>query len=149
MCILIHGPLQARSHNKFMENQTMASNQKRVLGTAPANYSNGLVVPEGQWVLISGQVAVNEAGEIVGEGDCLAQCRQAFANMRALLEEAGGTMADVVKITTFIKDMADFQAFNTARNEAFSAPYPASTIVEVSDFFRPGLLVEIEAMAVL
>lgn len=128
----------------------MTSDQnKLVLGTTPAKYSMGLVAPPGRLVFISGQTALDTDGNIVGAGDCDLQCRHALANIRTLLEEAGGSMNNVVKISTFITNIDNFDAFNTVRNEFFSDPYPTSTIVEISALGEPELLIEIEAVAVI
>jgi enamine deaminase RidA (YjgF/YER057c/UK114 family) len=87
-------------------------------------------------------------GELVGEGDPAAQTRQVLENMKAVLEAAGASMSDVVKITVFIKNLADSNAVREVRQSYFSKPYPASTLVVISSLADPRFLVEIEAIAV-
>ncbi len=96
---------------------------------------------------ISGQVAVDPDGNIVGTGDMAAQTRQAFANMEAVLAEAGATLDDVVKITVFMKDLSMFADFAKVRTEKFPFGLPASTAVEVNSLLLPELLLEVEAIA--
>ena len=72
-----------------------------------------------------------------------------FEQIGALLVEAGGTLKNIVKITTFVTDMGEYEKFAKVRAEAFQAPYPASTAIEVGALVKPGLLIEIEAIAVI
>jgi reactive intermediate/imine deaminase len=101
----------------------------------------------GNLIFLSGQVAVNENSEIIGEGDMAAQTRQAFANLGMILERAGSNLNKIIKSTTFITDISQLAAYREAKEEVFVAPYPAGTIVEVSKLGRPGLMIEIEAVA--
>jgi reactive intermediate/imine deaminase len=113
----------------------------------PPGYSHA--VQAGGLLFVSGQVAFDAAGEIVGVGDMRAQTRQAFRNLGAVLEAAGATFADVVKLTYFVRDIDAVAAIRAARNEFIdTANPPASTLVEVSRLFVPDLLIEIEAVAV-
>ncbi|MCC7365444.1 MAG: RidA family protein [Dehalococcoidia bacterium] len=101
-------------------------------------------------VFISGQVAEDADGKLVGEGDAGAQARQVLANLRRVVEAAGGTMGDIVKITVFTTSLEYRPAIVEARNSAFTAgEMPASTFVVVSSLAAPGYLVEIEAVAVV
>ncbi len=100
-------------------------------------------------LFISGQVAVNAKGKLVGKGNVLAQSRQAFRNIRGLVEEAGGTMGDVVKITVYVTDIRNADKTRQARGETFSGNFPASTLVAVSALAAEDFLVEIEAIAAL
>ena len=70
-------------------------------------------------------------------------------DIRAIVEEAGGTMGDIVKLTTFLTNMEDYAGFVEVRSEFIPAPYPAATLVEVSSLVRPEWLLEVEAIAVL
>lgn len=82
--------------------------------------------------------------------DIASQTRQAFLNLRDVVEAAGGTMADVTKVTVFMTDMAsDFAGMNAVFREVFPEAPPARTTVGVAHLARPGLLVEIEVVAVL
>ncbi len=105
----------------------------------------------GDTVYVSGQVGFDPDGNIVGAiggGDEMeAQARQTFANIRTVLEMAGATMNDVVKITAFLTDLDRYAGYSAARAEAFPDKVPASTAVATPALVVPGLLVEIEAVA--
>ena len=100
----------------------------------------------GDTLYVSGQVAVDASGNLVGEGDCEAQTRQVMANIRTVVKAVGGSMDNVVKITSFLTDAADYPAYNKVRMETFPGSPPASTTVIVSALVRPELLVEVEAV---
>jgi 2-iminobutanoate/2-iminopropanoate deaminase len=101
----------------------------------------------GELVYTSGQVPIDPAtGEIV-PGCAACQTKQVFANLSAVLEAAGLTLADVVKTTVFLADMADFEKMNGVYAENFAEPYPARSTVAVAALPK-GALVEIEAVAV-
>lgn len=100
----------------------------------------------GPFVYASGQIPLNpETGEMA-EG-ITAQTRQSLANVKAILEASGLTMANVVKTTVFLADMNDFAAMNAVYAEAFEAPYPARSAVAVKQLPK-NALVEIEVIAV-
>jgi 2-iminobutanoate/2-iminopropanoate deaminase len=100
-------------------------------------------------VYVSGQLAFDEQNELVGKGDIGAQTEQVLKNIDRALTELGGTMADVVQVTVFVKDMSGLRAIHEARLRAFSSPYPTSTLVAVSAFVHPDALIEINAVAAL
>lgn len=108
-------------------------------------YSSGIQV--GELLFVSGQVALDNNGNVVGIGDFEAQTRHIMSRIRAVVEAAGGTMQDVVKITTFLTNAADYATFNKVRSETFSSTPPASSAVIVAGLLRPELLVEVEAVA--
>jgi reactive intermediate/imine deaminase len=100
-------------------------------------------------IFVSGQVALDPEGSIVGVGDMSEQARQAFRNLGAVLEAAGCSFTDVVKLTYFVRDIEAVGSIRAARDEFVdTANPPASTLVEVSRLFMPDLLIEIEAVAV-
>jgi 2-iminobutanoate/2-iminopropanoate deaminase len=105
-------------------------------------------VRAGDLLFVSGCVPVDGRGNLV-PGDVLAQARQVFRNVRAVLEAAGAGFSDVVKVTVFLTDIDDRQAVNTVRREVFGSARPASTLVEVSRLAVPGARVEVEAVAVI
>ena len=112
--------------------------------------SQGVAVPTGRMVFVSGQVARGVDGQLVGRGDIRAQTRKVLENVRAVLAEGGATMDDVVKVTVFVTNLADnFSAIHEVRAEFFSSGYPASTLVEISRLVDPDMLIEIEAVAVV
>ena len=103
----------------------------------------------GNTIYVSGQVSMDSAGNVVGPGDMQAQTRQALENIKTVLESAGSSMADVVKITTYLTDISTYADFAKARTEAFPGGVPASTAVATPALVMPELLVEVEAMAVI
>jgi 2-iminobutanoate/2-iminopropanoate deaminase len=102
----------------------------------------------GNTIYVSGQVAYNSAGQLVGEGDMRAQTRQVFNNIQAVLAAAGARLEDIIKINTYITDQSKFMDMLEARKEIFGATPPASTAVVVAGLAFPGLLIEVEAIAV-
>lgn len=102
----------------------------------------------GDLIILSGQAAMTAEGAIVGAGDFDAQAEQTFRNIETLLAAAGATMADIVKVTIYLTDMAHFPKIVDLRRKWFSAPYPADTIVEVRALALPELMIEIEATAI-
>jgi len=122
-----------------------AINPDTVVGPV-SNYSNGLVVPAGRMLHISGQVGV-DAALVFAEG-VEAQTRLAFENIRRIVEAAGGSMDDVVSITLYLKDIGDAKAVSGIRSEIFARPpFPASTMIGHCGFIMPQILVEISAIA--
>ncbi len=108
--------------------------------------SQGVKVSAGNLVFVSGQVARNAQGELVGLGDIKAQTRQTLENVKSVLETA---MDDVVKVTVFVTNVAEhFSQIHEVRAEFFKKDYPASTLVEVRSLVNKDLLIEIEAVAV-
>jgi reactive intermediate/imine deaminase len=105
-------------------------------------------VRAGDLVFVSGIVAVDGEGRLVGGGDVVAQARQVFENMRAVLAAAGCGFEDVVKVTIFLTDVEDRPKINPVRQEIFGAARPASTLVEISRLAVEGAKIEIEAIAV-
>ncbi|WP_432133836.1 MULTISPECIES: RidA family protein [unclassified Streptomyces] len=119
-------------------------------GVAPAAQYSHVVLGTGRIVAVSGQLPLDEAGRIVGEGDPEAQARQVFENLRRCLAAAGAGFDDVVKLTYFVTDMGHMPAVRAAR--AAHLPddrLPASSAVQVAALVRPEFLMEIEALAVV
>ncbi len=119
----------------------------------PAGYSHIAKVNRGTLIYIAGQVSADASGKLVGEGNLEAQAEQVFKNLKTALEAAGATMADIVKMNTYLvaevspDEVPKFRAVrdryvNTARP-------PASTLVVVSRLARPGWLIEIEVVAAI
>ncbi|MGQ4383878.1 RidA family protein [Streptomyces sp. SAS_270] len=119
-------------------------------GVAPAAAYTHVVMGSGRFVAVSGQLALDESGELVGEGDAAAQARQVFENLRRCLAAAGAGFDDVVKLTFFVTDMAHMPAIRAARAEHIPDDrLPAASAVQVAALVRPEFLMEIEAYAVL
>lgn len=102
------------------------------------------VVVSGDHVFTAGQVGYDSSGALVA-GGVAEQTRQALENVRACLEAAGSGLADVVKVTAFLADLGDFEAYNAVYRDVFDEPFPARTTVGVS--LPAGIFVEIEAVA--
>ena len=112
--------------------------------------SQGVEVPQGKMVFVSGQVARDLDGSVVGVGDIKAQTRKVLQNMEAILAESGAFMDDVVKVTVFVINLAEhFSEIHKVRSEFFASNYPASTMVEVTSLVHEDMLIEIEAVAVV
>jgi 2-iminobutanoate/2-iminopropanoate deaminase len=120
---------------------------KRVVG-GHVLYAPVVAVVPGRLILLSGLLARNGSGDIVGKGDMAAQIRQVGENIKAALAAAGATLADLVRTQTFTTDIDEFFRHVDVRMEYFGA-LPTSTTVEVRRLSHPDLLVEIEAMAVV
>ena len=103
----------------------------------------------GDTIWLSGAVAFDAEGNIVGEGDLYAQSKKTFENIAEALASAGADMADIVKINTFLTDLARYAEYGKARTEAFPDGVPASTVVGTTALVRPELMVEVEAIAVI
>ena len=106
-------------------------------------------VRAGDLLFVSGCVPVDVDGRLVGGGDVVAQARQVFANVGAILEAGGATFADVVKVTVYLIDIDDRARINPVREEVFGEARPASTLVEVSALAIPGAKLEVEAVALI
>lgn len=115
---------------------------------APSGYSYA-VKKSGTPVFISGQVALDGQGKLVGPGDPAAQVEQVFRNLKTVVEACGGTMADIVKTNVYVTDASYRPAIVEARKRWFASEPPASTYVVVSGLAIPELLVEIEAVAMI
>ncbi|GGN87372.1 enamine deaminase RidA [Streptomyces albiflavescens] len=119
-------------------------------GVAPAAAYTHVVMGTGRFVAVSGQLALDEDGKLVGEDDPAAQARQVFENLRRCLSAAGATFDDVVKLTFFVTDMAHMPAIRAARDAHIPADrLPAASAVQVAGLVRPEFLMEIEAYAVV
>jgi reactive intermediate/imine deaminase len=115
----------------------------------PTGYTHVVEVTGGRTLYVSGQIALDTAGVVVGKGDLKAQTRQVFENLKAALAASGATLDNVVKITVFMTDATEIQTFREVRDGYFTKEFPASTLVQVVRLARPELLIEIEAVAVV
>ncbi|MFJ3900137.1 RidA family protein [Streptomyces sp. NPDC090025] len=119
-------------------------------GVAPGAGYHHVVWGTGRFVAVSGQCAFDENGELVGAGDAAAQARQVFENLRRCLAAAGAGFDDVVKLTYFVTDVAHLPAIREARDAVIPADrLPASSAVQVAALFKPELLLEVEAFAIV
>ena len=106
-------------------------------------------VRAGGFLYVSGVVAVDAEGRLVGGDDVVAQTRQVFETMRTVLAAGGCAFEDVVKVTIFLTDVEDRPKINPVRQEVFGSTRPASTLVEVPRLAIPGAKVEIECVALV
>jgi reactive intermediate/imine deaminase len=118
--------------------------------SAPTGYTHIVeVAGPAKTIYISGQIAYDKEGKVVGAGDMKAQAEQVFKNLQAALDAAGAKFADVVKMNSYITDMSKVEAVRDVRARYFKDATPASTFVEVKGLVRPELLLEIEVIAVV
>ena len=116
----------------------------------PSGYSHVVEVTGGRTIYISGQVALDRQGNVVGPGDFRAQAQQVFENLRLALEASGASFKDVVKLNNYLVDMSQLPALRDVRDQFVNtATPPASTTVEVRKLYRDDILLEVEAIAVV
>ncbi len=114
-------------------------------------YSQAVRVETGDavWIHVSGQIAIDREGSLVGPGDIRAQTRQVFENLKAILEANGATFADAVKIGTYLTTLDDLTGMREVRSEYLTSEPPASTAVQVVALVVPDALIEIDLVAVV
>lgn len=120
--------------------------------STPKGYSQAVTIDLGKstMLILSGQVAFDKEGHLVGKDDIAAQIQQVFTNIKNIVEAAGGSMKDVVKLNYYMTDVSQVQALRNIRDKFVNTSQPpASTLVQVSKLFRDDILVEIEATAVI
>jgi enamine deaminase RidA (YjgF/YER057c/UK114 family) len=130
---------------------------KRILNppglAQPVGFSHGMLVSGGQLLFLAGQTASDVEGHIVGVGDVVAQYEQVLRNLQTVVEAAGGTMQDIVKMTIFVRERDDYLAhlkpLGKVHQAFFGAYYPAMALFEISRFFQDEALIEIEGIAVI
>lgn len=112
------------------------------------DYSHAWTVTGSKLIFVAGQVSVDMSGNPVGAGDIAQQTRTAMENLKKVLEGAGASLKDVIKLNVYVTNMADYQQkTRIIRREYFTGDLPASTLVEVKSLARPEFMVEIEAVA--
>ncbi len=118
---------------------------------APSGHFSHATMAEarGRLVFISGMTARRADGSIAGVGDIEAQTRQVCENIKAAVEEVGGSMDDVCRVDVFVRNMEHFDLIHKVRRDYFKPPAPASTMVEVCKMTSPDYLIEINAIAVI
>lgn len=115
-------------------------------------YSHAAVIDLGNcnMVIISGQVAIDSIGNLVGKGDVAKQAEQVFTNIQNIVSSLGGTMDNVVKLGIYMLDVSQIQAVRDVRNKFINTKEPpASTLVQISKLVRDDILVEIEATVII
>lgn len=120
------------------------------IGKPSGHFSHATVIEAtGRLVFISGMLAKDADGKIVGVGDPTAQTRQVCENLKAAVEAAGGTLADICRVDVYVRNMEHFDQIHAVRRDYFTTPLPASTMVEVTKMTTPDALIEINAIAVI
>lgn len=123
--------------------------QPKTLNDPRPRYSQGILNEGGKLLFVAGQTASDQAGNVVGKGDIRAQTKQVFANLKAVLEEAGGTLDDLVMTTTYITDREYREGYNEVRRGLYKKDPPTSTLVIVKGLAHPDYLIEIAGVAVI
>jgi enamine deaminase RidA (YjgF/YER057c/UK114 family) len=103
----------------------------------------------GDTLYIAGQVAQDVDGNLVGKGDFESQVRQVYINLTNIMEEAGGSLNNIVKMTTFLTHYNYIETYRNVRNEYFSEPCPPNTLLIIESLALPDFMIEVEAIAVL
>jgi len=129
------------------EGRKLASNSVGVAKPIRGYYSNSVRVSAGPLLFISGQVALDPEGRIVGKGDVRAQTVQVLENIRTILRTHGAEMQDVVSVTVYVTDIGFLDRIADIRIQYFPSNGPASAIVEIGKLAMPELLIEIAAVA--
>ncbi len=119
----------------------------------PRGFNHGLLTTSGKLLFLAGQDASDSDGVIVAPGDIVAQCRQVLHNLHAVVHEAGGQMADVVKLNVFVTSrdayVEQLKPLGKLFREYFGNYYPAMALFEVNGLFQPDAMIEMEGFAVL
>ena len=123
--------------------------QPKSLSDPRPRYSQGILAEGGKLLFVAGQTASDKDGNVVGNGDIEAQTAQVFKNLRAVLEEAGGSLDNLVMTTTYITDRKYREGYNRVRQQQYKKNAPTSTLVIVTGLAHPDYLIEINGIAVL
>ena len=123
--------------------------QPKTLNDPRPRYSQGILNQGGKLLFIAGQTASDAEGNVVGKGDIKAQTEQVFANLKAVLKAAGGTLDDLVMTTTYIVGREYREGYNEVRSRQYKKTPPTSTLVIISGLAHPDYLIEIAAIAVI
>ena len=103
----------------------------------------------GDTLYIAGQISQDVDGNLVGKGDLEAQVRQVFENLKNIVEEAGGTLQNIVKKATFLTHHSYIETYRKVRSEYFPEPCPPNTLLIIESLALPEYMIEVEAIAVL
>lgn len=123
--------------------------QPKTLNDPRPRYSQGIVTRGGKLLFVAGQTAANKEGKVVGKGNIKAQTEQVFANLKAVLKEAGGSLDNLVMTTTYIVDRKYREGYNEVRRGLYKKDPPTSTLVIVKGLAHPDYLIEISGIAVI
>ncbi len=119
----------------------------------PSGYSHGIVTRGGRLLFLAGQPGLDANGQVIASGDIAAQFAQAVANLKTVVQAAGGQLTDIVKLTIYVTHKAAYQAnlkpIGEVYRSFFGQYFPATTFVEVKELYDDAALVELDAIAVL
>ncbi len=118
----------------------------------PRGFNHGFLIEGGKTLFLAGQDATGPDGSIVAPGDIVGQFEQVMANLAAVVEEAGGTSEDIVKLNVYVADREQYRAHLAEVGEIFAEyveEYPAMALFEVSGFYKEDALIEMEGFAVI
>ena len=119
----------------------------------PSGFSHGVISSGGKLLFLAGQTASDPEGDIVAPGDIVAQYEQVLRNLKTVVESAGGSMQQIVKMTIFVRDRDLYRLYlkdlGRVHRSFFGRYYPATALLEISRFFQDEALIEIEGIAVL
>jgi enamine deaminase RidA (YjgF/YER057c/UK114 family) len=119
----------------------------------PSGYAHGIVTQGGRVLFLAGQPALDAGGKVVAPGDMAGQFDQSFKNLQTVVQAAGGTMRDIVKLTLYVTDksayLSNLKPIGAVYRSYFGRYYPAMTLVEVKSLFDDAAMVEIEGTAVI
>lgn len=119
----------------------------------PRGFNHGFLVDGGRLLFLAGQDASDANGSIVAPGDLVGQFEQVLKNLEAVVQEAGGTIQDIVKLNIFVADRKEYRAnlkpLGAIFRDYFDGHYPAMALFEVAGFFQEETLIELEGFAVI
>lgn len=119
----------------------------------PSGFSHGILANNGRLLALAGQTSTDAEGQIVAPDDLVGQYEQVLRNLQTVVQEAGGSMQDIIKITIFVSNRDDYLAhlksLGRVHRAFFGGYYPATALFEISRFFQDGVLIEIEGLAVI
>jgi 2-iminobutanoate/2-iminopropanoate deaminase len=123
--------------------------QPKSLNDPRPRYTHGILAEGGKLLFIAGQTASDKEGNVVGKGDIEAQTHQVYKNLTAVLQEAGGSLDNLVMTTTYIVDRKYREGYNKVRMQYYKQHPPTSTLVIITGLAHPDYLIEINGIAVL
>lgn len=119
----------------------------------PSGYTHGVLTAGGRMLFLSGQPGMDAAGNVIAPGDLVVQFTQALSNLQTVIQAAGGSMTDIVKLTFYVTDKDAYKAqlkpIGAAYRSFFGNYYPASTLLEVKNLYDDNALIEIDGIAVI
>lgn len=147
--------MNAEMHDEMNGESGQRNGEREIINppelAAPRGFNHGVTVVGGRLLFLAGQDASDERGVIQGRGDIVAQYEQAVKNLKAVVEAAGGTLQDVVKLNIFVTDVVAYRArlaeLGAAHRAHFGRYYPTMALIEVKGLFNPDAMIEMEGVA--